>query len=229
LGGHLPHARKRHAAECLFGERAESGEVVPRLAGLHADQSQSQETLQYDIDLVNGGAGLLSDPSRVLAKSGEVHQTYDLEVRPVRDDGQSFGRPVAKLVLPGERGVIGSMRGGDVSLGFIAVKSDAPRPGIDLRDRNRARSAKDLRQSGMIGLKESGKGTQRVTRVLLLSSFELLPQTLGERGHRVIVIGGGWRNNGPGADCGANRCPARRGSRPRSVLAGTARARLGQV
>ncbi len=190
MGGYLPHARKRHAAECLFGEHAESGEVAPCLAGPHADQSQSQETLQYDIDLVNGGAGLLRDPSRLLTEFGEVHQTHDLEVRAVSYDGQSFSRPVAKLVLPGKRGVIGSMGGGDVSLGFIAVKSDAPRPGVDLRYRNRARSAKDLRQSGMIGLKEGGKRMQRVARVLLLSSFELLPQTLGERGHWVIVIGG---------------------------------------
>jgi hypothetical protein len=156
LGGHLPHPRKRHSAECLFGERAKSGEVAPRFAGLHADQAQSQETLQHDIDLVNGGADLWSDPSRLLAESGEAQQTHDLEVCPIGDDGQSFRRPVAKLVLPGECGVIGSVGRGDVSLAFFTLKTEAPRPRVDLRNRNTTRSAKDLRQSGMIGAKKGG-------------------------------------------------------------------------
>ena len=189
LGGHLSYARKRHPAKCLFGKRAQFHEVAPGFAGPHADQAQSQETLQYDIDLIDGGAGLLSDPSRLLAKSWEMQQTQDLKVCPIGDDGQSLRRPVAKLMLPDKRGLIGGMGGGNVSLGFFTIKTESPRPRVDFRHRNTASSAKDLRQTGMVGVKESSKRTQRIALVLLFSGFEFLPQTFGERGHWMIVIG----------------------------------------
>jgi len=117
--------------------------------------------------------------------------------------GQSFRRPVAKLVLPRERGVIGSMGGGNVRLGLFTVKAEATSPRVDLRDWNTARSTKDLPQRGVIRVEECSKGTQRVARVLLLSNFEFLPETIGERGHWMIVRCGRIADNRQGADCGA--------------------------